>query len=109
MLDFIGNVRREENFLFKVGYFGLIIVDFMKLYGFVVGKNGEYVVIDRVGDDRVGDRVLVFVNVGELIGRFSCNCKISGVIMIRDNLILLVVNGAGLVIMRLYNMDGRVF
>lgn len=104
MLDFIGNVRREENFLFKVGYFGLIIVDFMKLYGFVVGKNGEYVVIDRVGD-----RVLVFVNVGELIGRFSCECKISGVIMIRDNLILLVVNGAGLVIMRLYNMDGRVF
>lgn len=103
MPDFIGNVRREENFLLKVGHFGPTIADFMKPYGLAVGKNGEYVVTDRAGD-----RVLVFANAGELIGRFSCDCKISGVTMTRDNLILLAVNGAGSAIMRLYNMDGRV-
>lgn len=103
MPAFIGNVRLEENLLLKVGHFGPTIADFMKPYGLAVGKNGEYVVTDLAGY-----RVLVFANAGELIGRFSCDCKISGVTMTRDNLILLAVNGAGSAIMRLYNMDGRV-
>lgn len=93
----------SENLLLKVGHYGPTIADFMKPYGLAIGRNGEYVVTDLAGS-----RVLVFANAGELIGRFSCDCKISGVTMTKDNSILLAVNGAGSAIMRLYNMDGHV-
>lgn len=93
----------SENLLLRFGQVGATITDFMKPYGLAVGKNGEYVVTDLAGS-----RVLVYANAGELIGRFSCDCKISGVTMTRDNLILLAINGAGSAIMRIYNMDGHV-
>ncbi|XP_061166742.1 tripartite motif-containing protein 2-like [Saccostrea echinata] len=97
------NAPCNDDLLLRFGHHGTTIADFMKPYGLTVGKNGEYVVTDLAGS-----RVLVFANAGELIGRFSCDCKISGVTMTRDNLILLAINGAGSAIMRLYNMDGHV-
>ncbi|KAK3087542.1 hypothetical protein FSP39_007337 [Pinctada imbricata] len=94
----------EQNLLLQFGKYGGTIGDLQKPYGLAIGKRGEYVV-----SDSAGNRILIFANAGEMIGRFSCtDCKVGGVAITKDNNVLVAVRGAGSAIARTYNFDGRV-
>lgn len=96
------DVPCSKGLLVRLGQYGPTLTDFHKPYGLAIGKNGEFIV-----SDLGGSRILVFSSSGEVLARFGCDCKISGITVTRENNVLVAVN-VGSEIMRIYNFDGRV-